>query len=253
MTVTPRALVLAGLLLVAAGTAGCQAASAPPRAAAPPPSTSPPPPGSVDGCFTPAQGSVETVPGTGGGTVTLAVIGTGPRVVLLSNESDENLCSWLPFARRLAVSGYRVVLWDYGPDPAADELTGLVRRLRAAGAARLVLMGASEGAKASLVAAARTAPAVRAVVSLSAEYVLAPGIVVADFVKRVRCPLLVVTADQDPYGSAGAAREFMATAPGTVKRLVSVPGTDHGTALLTGRPAATTIPAIVAFLRQVLA
>jgi hypothetical protein len=35
-------------------------------------------------------------------------------------------------------------------------------------------------------------------------------------------------------------------------RLVTVPGADHGIALLTGRSGATTLPAIVAFLRRVL-
>lgn len=89
-------------------------------------------------------------------------------------------------------------------------------------------------------------------VSLSAEFVLAPGIVVADFVKRLRCPLLLVTADEDPYGAAAAARQYMTTAPAPVKQLVTVPGTDHGTELLSGRSGAKTIPAVVAFLGRVL-
>ena len=262
MTVTPRVLLLAVFLFVTAGAGGCQTSSAPSQASSQPTSARPAVPGSasparqhpasVDGCFTPARGTIETVPDTGGGSLTLAVIGTGPRVVLLSDQSDEDLCSWLPFSRRLAAAGYRVVLWDYGPNSAADELTGLVKRLRSMGAARLVLVGASEGAKASLVAAARTAPMVQGVVSLSAEFVLTPGIVVADFVKRLHCPLLLVTADQDPYDAAEAARQFMATAPVAVKQLVTVPGTDHGTDLLSGRSGAKTTPVIVAFLGHVL-
>lgn len=243
---TAWATALAGLLL-AAGCAPNLAASAPPQAT---PRASAP--AALDGCFTPAPGTTGSVPGPSGDTPTFATVGTGPRVVVLSNESDQDLCSWLPLASRLAAAGYRAVLWDYGPGVPTGELTRLVRHLRAAGAARLVLMGASEGAKASLIAGARLRPAIQGIVSLSAESILQPGIVVANSVRRVHCPLLLVTAAGDPYGSAQAARQFLAAAPGHAKRLVRVPGMDHGTALLAGLSAATTLPAVTAFLRRVL-
>jgi pimeloyl-ACP methyl ester carboxylesterase len=206
----------------------------------------------LDRCFTAARGTTETVPDAGGGTLELGIAGTGPRVIILSNESDEDLCSWLPLSARLAAAGYRIVLWDYGANPPPAELAGLVKRLRSTGAARVVLLGASEGAKTSLVTAARIRPMVRGVVSLSAEAILRPGIVVVDSVRRLRCPLLLVTADQDPYGSAEAARQFLTAAPSQAKQLVTVPGTEHGTALVTGRSGARTLPAILAFLRRVL-
>jgi pimeloyl-ACP methyl ester carboxylesterase len=261
-TVSKWATALAGLLVLAACGTGHPAASAP--QAATPGAASPDPPGSgtarpspsaspaLDGCFTAARGVIRAVPDAGGGTLTLATVGRGPRVVVLSNESDENLCSWLPLATRLATSGYRVVLWDYGGNLSSDELVGLVKRLRSAGAARVVLMGASERAKASLIAGAHISPKVRGVVSLSAESVLQPRIMVVNSVRRLHCPLLLVTATQDPYGSAPAAHEFLAAAPSQAKRLVTVPGTEHGPALLSGPSAARTLPAILAFLRHVM-
>jgi hypothetical protein len=107
-------------------------------------------------------------------------------VVVLANESDEDLCAWLPFSTRLAAAGYRIVLWDYGANVPLEELTGLVKRLRSGGATRLVLMGASEGAKISLIAGARIEPPVRGVVSLSAESILRPATAVVDSVRHLR-------------------------------------------------------------------
>jgi pimeloyl-ACP methyl ester carboxylesterase len=245
---------LACLALISGCGASRQAAdrAATPAARATTGSPAATPAAELDNCFGPARGRVESVPDAGGGSLTLGVIGTGSRAVLLSNESDEDLCSWLPFAARLAASGYRAVVWDYGGNPPADEIAGLVRRLRAAGAGRVVLMGASEGAKASLIAGSKLSPAVQGVVSLSAEPVLSPGIMVLSYVRQLRCPLLLVTANQDPYGSAQAARQFLAAARSQRKELVRVPGTAHGTALLGGRSATATVPAILAFLRRVL-
>ncbi len=101
-------------------------------------------PATLDNCFTADRGSVVTVPDAGGGTLKLGIAGAGPRVVILSNESDEDLCSWLPFAARLTrrirgsclrlrrePAGHRGR--DRGPQPArrrcpADRAHGCFRR-----------------------------------------------------------------------------------------------------------------------------
>ena len=62
---------------------------------------------------------------------------------------------------------------------------------------------------------------------------------------------MLVTAQRDPYGSADAARQFLA-APSQAKDLVTVAGADHGTALLAGRSGRTALPAVLAFLHRVL-
>lgn len=55
----------------------------------------------------------------------LGIVAAGPRVVVLSNQSDEDLCSWRPISARLAASGYRVVLWDFGGGPPATTLPAI--------------------------------------------------------------------------------------------------------------------------------
>jgi pimeloyl-ACP methyl ester carboxylesterase len=183
----------------------------------------------------------------------VGLIGSGTRVVVLSNQSDENLCSWLPFSARLTASGYRVAVWDYAGDDPSSELSAVMMAVRTAGATRIVLMGASRGAGTSLVAGSRITPVVAGVVSLSAESVLQPGRIVLDSVARLPCPVLLVTATQDPYGSADAAKIFLTAAPNRDKQLITVSGTDHGTQLLAGAAAATVVPAVLVFLQRVLA
>jgi pimeloyl-ACP methyl ester carboxylesterase len=202
-----------------------------------------------DGCV-PADASITDIALAGGSTITAVSMGTGPRVVILSNQSDENLCSWLDFTHQLTGAGYRVVLWDYANSAAtsAEQLTALVAAERKSGARTVVLVGASKGAKTSLVAAATIRPAVNAVVSMSAEATLAPGIDVAKEMPAVISPVLIVTADNDPFGSASAAPTLLAAAGSAHKRLVRVPGSGHGTELLAGPAAPTVIPAVLAFI-----
>jgi fermentation-respiration switch protein FrsA (DUF1100 family) len=203
----------------------------------------------LDGCVTGQPVQLAAAPGT---NVVIGLIGSGARVVVLSNQSDEDLCAWLPFAATLTSAGYRVVVWDYAGAAPPAELSAVVTAVRDAGGTRIVLMGASKGAKTSLVTGASITPAVAGVISLSAEAVLQPATSVVDSVARLPCPVLLITADHDPYGSADAAQAFLAAAPNHDRRLITVPGTDHGTQLLAGASAGTVGPAILAFLQRVL-
>src|ERR671937_503710 len=49
----------------------------------------------------------------GGHRTAAAVLGAGTRGVVLSNQSGNYLCPWLPFARALAARGLRVLLYNY--------------------------------------------------------------------------------------------------------------------------------------------
>lgn len=164
--------------------------------------------------------------------VTLVLLGGGSRAVLFSDESDEDLCAWLPLGQTLAADGYWVGLYDYTGVP-TEDLTAAADYLRFHGAAELALVGASEGAKTSVVVAVGLRPAPAAVVSLSAEAALRESGPVAPYAARLTAPTLFVTAAADPYGSTEATQGFYASAPAAAKRLLVVPGQAHGTALLT--------------------
>ena len=109
--ITALATALAALLLTAACASGHRAARPARPGTASPPAAGPraasqagPEPRTLDDCFTATRGTIETVADAGGATLTLGIVGTGPRVVVLSNQSDENLCSWRPVSARLAAS-----------------------------------------------------------------------------------------------------------------------------------------------------
>jgi pimeloyl-ACP methyl ester carboxylesterase len=118
-----------------------------------------------------------------------------------------------------------------------------------AGDGRVILAGASEGAKASLIAATQLRPSPLGVLSLSAELTLR-GTPVAPAVHRLPCPALLITAIDDPYGAADAAHTFVATAPPGRVQLLTVSGFDHGTALLAGPGSAEVLAHIDAFLAR---
>lgn len=184
-----------------------------------------------------------------GGTLTVYLMGTGPSAVVLSNESDQDLCSWLPFAASLVDAGDTVAVSN--PLAPVSDIATITDYLRARGARTIALMGASMGAKASLVDAVRIRPPVDALVSLSAEQALTsyPQINLMQVAQQDRVASLFVTAKGDEFGAATFTPRYYRAAPAVRKRLLDVPGTDHGTALL-GEPAVS--HAVLTFLRGAL-
>ncbi|MGH3412363.1 MAG: alpha/beta hydrolase [Marmoricola sp.] len=218
-------LLLGVALLQGCGThrAGDQSSGASPRAHA---STAAPL--TEPGCYRRA-GARRIVVGTGPLRLVGEVIGHSDRVVITSNQSNQDLCAWVPFARRLAARGVEVVLYDYTTDY-LDSLQRMLTRVhRRAGT--VALLGGSVGAMASLVAGARHPDEVDAVVSLSGEDAFS-GIVVADAVRHLRAPAMFVAARHDPLLVADAARRYQRIAPSKHKHLLLVGGSRHGTALL---------------------
>ena len=177
------------------------------------------------------------------------VFGDGDVAIVLVHmgRPEDSQANWAGLARTLAERGYLTLTYNRrGVCPRAGagcssgsndyatswrDVVGAVRFVRDRGAGQVVVVGASIGAMASLHAAAlrRIRPA--GLVEL-AGINHASGY---DFdraaIRRIGGLKVFLSARQDVYGGADAAREWFrwATPP---KRLELVPGSDHGTDLL---------------------
>ena len=185
--------------------------------------------------------------------------GTGPTGIVLAHQNASNLCEWLPFGKRLADRGYRVLAFDFAGDGDSgarhpddrldDDVAAAAAYLRTTGAAKVVLIGASKGGAAVLAAAPAVNPAPAAVVTLSAPKLFS-GVSAADAVPRLPAPALFLAAEND-HPFAEAAKEFDATAPAAVPHQVFLAlGAEHGTGLLGGGQAKKVAELIETFVGQ---
>jgi len=152
---------LLGSAVVACGGSGAQpqtTSSATVRAA---PSAPP-----LDDCIQPSDHAREVVFSAGREQLIGAEFGSGSLGVVMSHEYFANLCGWVGYAERLRDLGMRALAFDFGSDLVADVVAA-AGQLRRDGATRIVLMGASMGGAASLIAALTVSPPVAGVASLS--------------------------------------------------------------------------------------
>jgi pimeloyl-ACP methyl ester carboxylesterase len=131
-----------------------------------------------------------------------------------------------------------------------DQAVTVGTALRGVGARRVVLIGASVGARAVLLAGVENPRGVVGLVALSAERTVtnSPGDLLADM-GRVRLPVLSIGARGDPltkYGSDTRALDRKLAHD----RMLLVSGSDHGTELLDGRHGPRVRAAILGFLRS---
>jgi pimeloyl-ACP methyl ester carboxylesterase len=207
-------------------------------------------PGSLDGCLRASRTTTLVTFAVGGANserLRAGIVGKGRNALVLANQSDRNLCAWRPFARALARQGFRVLLFDYGSAAPEREVAAAARELVRVGAAQVILAGASEGAKAAIIAAARHPRLARAVIALSPERFL-HGEDVTPAARRLTVPALVAVSQGDPYSAQDS--PALERAFGSAhKRLVVVPGAAHGVQLLGGGSAATVAAAVYSFLQ----
>jgi pimeloyl-ACP methyl ester carboxylesterase len=230
-----------GLVLCALLMAGCAARDHTPAGTPVTTPTSAPATGAaLDGCVRGGQ--------VGLGNAQGAVLGSGPVGVVLSNQSDQNLCGWLPFGKVLAARGFRVLLHDDAGDP-VDGVARGTAKLRSLGARAVFLVGASQGAKASMVAGATVRPAVAGVVSVSPEQYL-QGTDLVPVAARLRVPVLYLSAREDLVVGSAPSDLYRATTHAPWRRLAILPGGAHGTDLLKGSGGARAQALILDFLRS---
>jgi pimeloyl-ACP methyl ester carboxylesterase len=208
-----------------------------------------PPPSLAKRCGRPVGGTTFWFKAADGVQLDGAVLGNGRTGVVLATEYPAELCNWLPEAVVLQKRGFRVFLFDFrgfglSTQPRAakqrhyvEDVVGAARELRARGASRVYLMGASLGATSSIVAAGRIKPLVAGVVSLSGEAnlngrVADTGLDAETAAKHLRVPVLYVAARDDPLTPPADVKR-MRTALRSKGSSVNVfPGNYHGWDLL---------------------
>ena len=159
------------------------------------------------------------------------VVGSGPRAVVLAHGQNLGFCEWLPYARELAATGYRVLAYNSRSGIRVDlDIAPAVEALRRTGSPHVVVMGSSAGAIAGLIGSAMLASPPAAVVSLSAPASYGP-LHALPAVASLRVPTFFGASEEnDPF--VGDARALYAASGAADKRLDILPGAAHGSAML---------------------
>jgi dienelactone hydrolase len=217
------AILLAGAALVAGSCSRVAFTARPTSSASPPgptldggsasPSTAPRPTvGPIDTCITNTEASGAVVlHSDSGADLRAVVLGSGTVGVVLAHEAHGTLCEWLPYGRRLASLGYRVIAVDLNgfgsspPSPGSPSRPGqdldvmaAAAELRDQGVARVVLIGANLGGIAALVAATRIQPPVSGIVDMSGQIEMG-GLDATAAAAVLHVPVLYVMSSTDEY------------------------------------------------------
>jgi uncharacterized protein len=187
------------------------------------------------------------------------LFGSGHAGVVLCHMYPADQSSWYGTAQRLAADGYLVLTFDfrgYGKSNGRKDIPKInqdvaaaITQIRTGGAGAVVLIGASMGGTASLVAGDR-AQALSSIRMAGVATLSAPvefmGLSATAAVPRIIVPLLFIAGEKDA-GAAGARQlEQLSSGKGDLQ---IVPGGDHGTNLLTGSQGARVYQSLLDFLK----
>lgn len=185
--------------------------------------------------------------------------GSSTRAVLLSHMYPADQTSWDAEAMRLVSEGYMALTYDfrgYGLSQGDKDIarldrdvTAAITYLQEAGAQEIVLVGASMGGTASLVAAAETqalsSVRVSGVATFSAP-VEFQGLSAQEAVPAIEIAMLFVAAEDDAGAEGARQLESLSDGRGDLQIL---PGADHGTDLFSGDQADASRQLLIDFVR----
>jgi pimeloyl-ACP methyl ester carboxylesterase len=185
------------------------------------------------------------------------VFGDGEVAVVLAHMFPSDMRSWFAFAGDLASDGYASLTFNfrgYGSSEGSKDIDRIHRDVAAAidfvrrelGVSTIVLVGASMGGTASLVAAAEED--VAGVATLSAPMSVM-GLDASEAITRVEEPMMFIAATGDSPAAESA--EAFTRATLGVGDLELVAGEDHGTDLLDGSSSGRVEGLLTDFISQV--
>ena len=199
-------------------------------------------------CAADAGGDFVRATTSEGNGVAFLLLGTGTGGVVLGPQSDGDICQWLPYAQELATH-YRVALFDW-KEPRAEVPLLAIEALRAAGAEKVVLAGASLGGAFALSEAHQVQPRLAGVLSFGGELTL-PGFDGRPGIRQWHGPLLQISSRDDAYFNSRNARQLRVLHPGP-ETILMLPGSDHGVAMLEGPEQQQVRSTVDRFLARVL-
>ena len=186
-------------------------------------------------------------------TLSGTLYGSGTSAVIFSHMFPTDQASWAPIAKDLAGRGYLVLTYDfrgYGASQGTKDVSKIDHDLRAAvafiraqGATRLALVGASMGGMATAKVAAVEKP--DAVVIMSAPQSFMGLAVSDDEVQAITAPKLFIGSEQD--GASSTTLHMFDVAPGPKDKHV-YPGSGHGTYIFNGEYGADLTQRIIQFI-----
>jgi pimeloyl-ACP methyl ester carboxylesterase len=184
-------------------------------------------------------------------------IGTGRVAVVLAHQSSGSLCQWWPYARTLAAR-FRVVAFDFdgaGASPSGDgnypgEVAAVAKWAHQHGSRWVVVMGASMGGTAVMVAAAHLGDSVSGVIDLSGPAEFA-GMNALGAARRVHIPALFAYGTLD-LGFAADVRHVRAATAARDKPILAIKTQDHGVDLVNAEYGFAQVRvAVLRFIREV--